>query len=139
MGRSGYTEDYDIDNWELIKWRGQIASTIRGKNGQAFLRELISSLDALPEKRLISDALVSDGAVCAIGSVGVYRGMQLETLDPEDYDTISGSFGITHQLVREIEWINDEGGPLGETSEQRWSRVRDWAVSCLKSVQETST
>lgn len=60
MSRSGYTEDCD-DNWQLIRWRGAVASAIRGKRGQAFLRELLAALDAMPEKRLIADALVFDG------------------------------------------------------------------------------
>lgn len=29
MSRSGYNDD--IDNWQMIKWRGQVASAVRGK------------------------------------------------------------------------------------------------------------
>ena len=38
MSRSGYSDD--LDNWDLIRWRGQVSSAIRGKRGQGFLREL---------------------------------------------------------------------------------------------------
>ena len=133
MNRSGYSDDGD--NWQLIKWRGQVASSIRGKRGQAFLRELVEALDAMPEKRLIADDLQSGDNVCAIGSVGVRRGIDMSKFDPDDYDGIAASFGITHQLVREIEWMNDDG-LWRATPERRWQFMRDWAVSQLKSEQE---
>ena len=123
MSRSGYSEDND-DNWEFIKWRGQVASTIRGKRGQAFLRELIDALDAMPEKRLIAGDLRRGDEVCALGAIGVKRGIDLEQLDPYDYDTLSNVFGVGHQLVQEIEWINDE---YGHAPEHRWQTVREWA------------
>ena len=113
-------------------WRGAVASSIRGKRGQAFLRELIEVLDAMPEKRLIANDLVKDGAVCAIGSVGVQRGVALEKLDPDYPEQIAEAFGIAAALVREIEWINDEGGLYAETPEIRWCRMRAWAAKMLK-------
>ena len=48
MSRSGYSDDID-DNWAHIMWRGRVASSIRGKRGQAMLRELLAALDAMPE------------------------------------------------------------------------------------------
>ena len=68
MSRSGYIDDFD-DQWSLICWRGAVKSAIRGKRGQSFLRELRDALDAMPIKKLISDDLVRDGEVCAIGAV----------------------------------------------------------------------
>jgi len=129
MSRSGYTDDMD-DRWAFICWRGQVESTIKGKRGQAFLRELIASLDAMPEKRLIANDLERDGNVCAIGSVGKARGVDMSVLDPHDYDTIAGTFGITHQLVREIEYMNDE--TYSATPEARWKEMRAWAASNLR-------
>jgi hypothetical protein len=130
MSRSGYVDDMD-DNWSLIKWRGQVASAIRGKRGQAFLRELIEALDAMPEKRLIATELQLGGEVCAIGSVGVRRGMDMSGLDPEDPDTIAATFGIAHQLVSEIEFMNDEAY-FGTSPEGRWQFMRAWAAENLK-------
>jgi hypothetical protein len=52
MGRAGYSED--CDGWALIRWRGAVTSAIRGKRGQAFLREMLDALDALPVKRIAS-------------------------------------------------------------------------------------
>lgn len=129
MSRSGYSYDCDGDNWGLIRWRGQVASAIRGKRGQQFLQELVEALDALPEKKLIANNLQDGANVCAIGSVGLRRGVDMTNIDPFDYDTLSGVFGVAHQLVREIEWMNDEA--FYGTPEERWSHMRDWAVSNL--------
>lgn len=142
MGRSGYTDDGD-DNWALIKWRGQVASAIRGRRGQSFLRELAEALDAMPEKRLIAHELqqsapafvppqFSRAEVCAIGSLGVARGIDMRELDPENYDAIADAFGVAHQLVREIEFENDEASWSAETPEQRWVRMREWVRGKLK-------
>lgn len=132
MSRCGYSDDHD--NWTQIMWRGQVASAIRGKRGQAFLRELIEALDAIPDKRLIAHELRKDGQVCALGSVGVKRGIELEELDPEDPETLANTFGIAHQLVQEIEYVNDECYLYYEkdTPENRWQRVRGWAAKNLR-------
>jgi hypothetical protein len=60
VSRSGYVDDM-CDEWALIRYRGAVASAIRGKRGQAFLREMLAALDAMPEKRLTAGALVFDG------------------------------------------------------------------------------
>ena len=60
MSRSGYV-DGDDDQWASIRYRGAVKSAIRGRRGQAFLREMLAALDAMPEKRLIAGDLVFDG------------------------------------------------------------------------------
>ena len=45
MSRSGYSDD-DEDG-RLAMWRGAVQSAIRGKRGQAALRELLTALDAM--------------------------------------------------------------------------------------------
>jgi hypothetical protein len=132
MNRAGYSDD--VWGLELGRWRGQVASAIRGKRGQAFLRELIEALDALPEKRLIAHDLQSGNNVCAIGSVGLKRGVDMTALDPDDPETIANTFGIAHQVVREIEYMNDEAY-WNDTPEHRWERMRAWAVANLKREQ----
>ena len=131
-GRCGYTDD--DDNGSFAMWRGQVASAIRGKRGQAFLRDLIAALDAMPEKELIAHELRKDGAVCALGCLGAARGVALEDIDPEDHETLSETFNIAHQLVQEVEWVNDESGGYWKTDTpaKRWQRVRDWAAQNLK-------
>ena len=127
MSRSGYVDD--CDEWALIRWRGAVASAIRGKRGQALLREMLVALDAMPEKELISDELIQDGDVCALGVVGIARGLDMAKVDPEEYEQVANLFGISEALVREIEAENDDGAFYGETPEQRWARMRKWVVS----------
>jgi hypothetical protein len=133
MSRCGYSEDGDTDEWATIRWRGQVTSAIRGKRGQAFLTELLGALDAMPEKRLIAGELEAGGEVCAIGSVGKKRGIDMSSLDIDNFGQIAETFGIAHQLVQEIEYMNDEGvGWYQVTPEQRWERVRKWVADQIR-------
>lgn len=144
MSRSGYTDDYDDEGTGGL-WRGAVASAIRGKRGQSFLRELLGALDAMPEKRLIADDLIREGAVCAIGSVGVARGIDMAKLDPDYPSDVAKAFGIAPALVQEMEFENDE--TLGWdaaaqrsvrfTPEQRWRHMRDWCETKLKATEPT--
>lgn len=131
MSRSGYS---DIeDNWAIIKYRGQVASAMRGKRGQAFLRDLAKAMDAMPKKALIAHELQNDGCVCAIGSVGQARGVDMSKLDPDDIETVAAKFDVAPQLAREVVYENDEGGGyVRETPEKRWSRMRDWVRRQIK-------
>jgi hypothetical protein len=130
VSRAGYDEDGD---WELLNlWRHAVDRSIDGKRGQAFLRELLVALDAMPEKRLAYYDLKSGDGVCALGCVGERRGVDLEKLDPEDWPGLSKTFGIAEAMIREIEWINDEDGPPRETDEGRWKRVRAWAARHIR-------
>jgi hypothetical protein len=113
-------------------WRGQVASAIRGKRGQTLLRELLEALDAMPEKRLIAHALKKDGEVCALGSLGIKRKIELDTLHPENYDALADTFGVAHQLIQEIEFMNDEAATWKETPEHRWQRMRNWVSANLQ-------
>jgi hypothetical protein len=131
MSRSGYSDG--CDGWDLIRWRGAVNSAIKGKRGQAFLLELLAALDALPEKRLTSGVLEEHGEVCAIGSVGLMRGIDMGKLDVENSEQIAGAFGIAPALVKEIEFINDDDFSYrdDETPEKRFGRVRNWVVARL--------
>lgn len=108
MSRSGYSDD--CDGWALIRWRGAVESAIRGKRGQQLLREIAAALDAMPEKELAAESLVTaDGEVCALGAVGRVRGIDLAALDPEDPYQVAEAFGVAPALVKEIVYLNDEG------------------------------
>jgi hypothetical protein len=134
MSRSGYSDDHDSE-WGLICWRGAVASAINGKRGQAFLREMLAAFDALPEKRLIKDALVDEaGAVCAIGAVAAARGLDVSGVDPEDYYAVAKTFDVARALAQEIEYVNDEDLPYwaDEMPEQRYDRVRRWVESQIR-------
>lgn len=150
MSRSGYTEDGE-DTWDYIRWRGAVNSAIKGQRGQAFLRELLAALDAMPEKSLAPGALESDGEFCALGVIGHARGLDLSSIDTENWPQLSRAFNIAESMAREIMWENDDSvdswdyveihGPLRpreyRRSERvwnafaglrRWRRMREWVA-----------
>lgn len=128
MSRSGYSEDC----WgpEYICWRGAVASAIRGKRGQSFLEEMLHAMAALPEHKLIGGYLQHEGEVCAIGSVGRARGIDMTGIDPEDREEVAMVFGIAPALAAEIVYMNDEAS-YSETPEERFRRMRHWIETCL--------
>ncbi|MGX9980652.1 hypothetical protein [Methylobacterium fujisawaense] len=138
MSRSGYVDDYDQDDqWGHIRYRGMIASATRGKRGQAFFRDLLAALDAMPAKRLIRNDLIREDStgyenVCTLGALGRARRIDMTNLDPDDAETVAGKFDIATPLAREVVWENDEAGPWRETPEARWLRVRTWVASQIK-------
>jgi hypothetical protein len=154
MSRAGYSDDCD-DPLAEGRWRAAVRSAMRGKRGQAFLREALAALDAMPDKRLVREHLVVTGwqpwwdgdeiivggdvltdrrgvelpmgSVCLLGAVGQARGMpDIADLDPDDMETVAPAFGIADAMAREIVYWNDEGGDRNETPEQRWTRMRAW-------------
>ena len=130
MSRDGYI---DSDNeWEILRWRGQVLGAIRGQRGQAFLKDLIAALDALPTKRLIAEDLVAPGGgeFCALGAVCQARGISPWSIDPDDYDGLSVSLNIPAPLAREVMFENDEWSAT--SPEDRWQHMRSWAVHNLK-------
>lgn len=130
MSRSGYSDD--CDGWALICWRGAVTSAIRGKRGQAFLLEMAAALDAMPEKSLIREELEKGGEVCALGSIGKARGLDMSLIDPDEREDVAKSFGIPLALACEIMNENDEGTWRHETTQERWQRVRRWIDTNLR-------
>jgi hypothetical protein len=132
MNRSGYIEDLASDDVLAFgRWRAQVKNAIRGKRGQAFLRELAQIMDATPpeQRRLIANELINErGECCTIGLVCRSRGVDVSRVDIEDTRAVGEAVGIAFQLVAEIEFENDEGAlfPRNETSEDRWVRMRAW-------------
>lgn len=134
MSRSGYVYD-DCDQWATIKWRGQVASATRGKRGQQMLKDLLVALDALDVKRLTRNELATPYGVCALGALGMHKGLEMADVDPEDTQAVGELFNISPALAAEVVYLNDEwrwvgGGP--ETPEHRWQRMRDWVVSQIR-------
>jgi hypothetical protein len=130
MSRSGYSDD--LDEWAVIRWRGAVASAIRGKRGQAFLREMAAAMDAMPDKHLIGYDIADEyGSLCAIGSVARARGrIDIFAIDPTDRETIANVFDISPALVAEIAYENDEMW-YSETPAHRWQRMRKWIDASL--------
>jgi hypothetical protein len=150
MSRSGYIDDID-DDLAAGRWRAQVKNAIRGKRGQAFLRELAAAMDAMPVKELIAEELVNDeGQCCTIGVICKARGIDVTKIDYEEPEQVAAAVGIAHQMAAEIEYYNDECGdrfvqvaiekPPGapkwhpefrwdrveETPAERWQRMRKW-------------
>lgn len=127
MSRSNYSED--CGGWELIRWRGAVASALRGARGQAFLRELAAALDAMENKRLIREDLEYSGEVCALGALGRARGLDMSKIDSEYREQVASSFGIAEALAAEVMYINDDF--LGErhSPESRFQAMRQWVAS----------
>jgi hypothetical protein len=112
MSRSGYTDDID-DTWRHIMWRGRVASSIRGKRGQALLRDLLAALDAMPDKKLYPNSFsTASGEYCTLGVLGAARGTKMDDLgDAEegcDERLVAERFGVAAPLVQEIMYMNDE-------------------------------
>ncbi len=132
MSRSGYSDD--CSGWDLIKWRGAVESAIRGKRGQYFLKDLLLSLDNLSNKRLIYGELEQDGEVCALGAVGIKRGLNMSNIDPYDREGAANIFDIAPVMIAEIMYVNDDaaGYYVEEAPERRWERIRKWVVGNIR-------
>lgn len=128
MSRSGYVDLTEFEPWSGIRYRGAVKSAMRGRRGQALLRELLDALDAMPNRRLIKKELESDGEVCGLASLGIARGIDMSDMDPNNPEEVANAFGIATSMAREIVYINDED-ELDETPEERWTRFRTWVAT----------
>lgn len=135
MSRSGYSDD--CENMEL--YRAAVERAIKGKRGQAFLRELADALDALQEKVLISGELItSDGLCCTMGAICKARSLDVSKIDYEDPDTVGSQLGIARSMAAEIAFMNDEWESPSEEPAGRWQRMRRWvAENLLPTLPET--
>jgi hypothetical protein len=93
---------------------------------------MAAALDAMPEKRPITDSLQKDGDVCALGAVGKVRGIEMSKIDPEDRDAVADAFDIAPALAQEIAYQNDEYLGEDQTPEQLWKSMRKWVGSQIK-------
>ncbi len=119
MSRSGYSDDCE----NIGLWRGAVKRATQGYHGQHLLKKLLTALDAMPVKRLITDAIRDEsGEVCALGA-----------LDPNvkvyEAEELAHHFHIARALAAQIVYMNDEWCSWrlrDETPEQRWTRMREW-------------
>jgi hypothetical protein len=65
--------DDDCDPLGEGRYLNNARRSLRGRKGQAVLREVRAALLAMPEKRLIAGDLLKDGEVCAIGAWARFR------------------------------------------------------------------
>jgi hypothetical protein len=153
MSRSGY-DDCDCDNQSLYLYRANVDRAFDGKRGQAFLKEMLAAMDAMPEKRLISFGFeIAEprypgeriGDVCALGTVSKSRGIKMPDVDPEDTDYAIGEIaskrlGIAECMAREIMYMNDEfhNHRKTETPEERFARMRNWVEKQIRKAEGQS-
>ena len=136
MSRSGYSDDID-DVLSYGQWRGQVASAIRGKRGQAILKELLCALDEMPDKKLYAGNFKTEsGEFCTLGVLGHKRSIDMTDLGNDDYGCnqreVGTRFNIAYQLASEIMFMNDEGCRYQATPEQRWQDMREWILENIK-------
>ena len=140
MSRHGYIDDDWDDSPEAIlasgRWVACVKSAMRGKRGQAFLRELAAAMDAMPVKALIAHELINErGECCTIGVVCKARGIDVSKVDYECPEQVGAAVGIARQMAAEIEYENDDGfwdrDIKSESPEARWQRMRKWVESKL--------
>lgn len=129
MSRSGYTDDCE----HLDLYRATVERSLKGRRGQAFLRELAEALDAMPEKVLIAGELVDEtGDCCAIGAVCLSRGVNHRAINCFDPVSVASAMGISRAMASEIQYMNDEWASIDETPEERWTRIRKWVDELLE-------
>jgi hypothetical protein len=134
-------------------WQRAALNAIRGRRGQAFLRELKEALLALPEPRLIEGAVWREGEVCALGALALRRldqgqpircyghtmtsRAELEEIGPDLEDELGSmelgmGMGMKQTMAWAIAYENDEGNPWpDETPEARYRRVLRWVEGNL--------
>lgn len=152
MSRFSEYDDYEESfNNEAALYAANTRRALKGKRGQAFLKEMEAALVALPEKRLIEGAVCVEGQVCAIGALALKRQMDagkdikaaLDWLEEEAPPQEEGNaeetanfalhhLGVMERLAFKMAHINDDGG-YKETPEQRYERVLKWIRSKIGS------
>lgn len=121
MSRSSYSDDYGDDYpGQLELFRANVARSMRGKAGQARLRELREALRALPVKELHAETF-ADGTpeapkVCALGAWALAKAGSVEgakamvPADADDHDTFTAlkGHGWPSLVVFDAIYMNDE-------------------------------
>ncbi len=126
MSRIGYMEDDDYPV-QFDLWQANCQRSLKGKQGQAELRQLRDALLALPDKRLILGLLINpEGEVCAVGAYARHKGLDLEKFDPEEETDV---VGITAGMPRLVAWkvveMNDKRFDY-LTPEMRYTKMLEW-------------
>lgn len=138
MSRSGYVETLSMS--QLALYRGTVERSIRGKRGQALLRDLRAAMEAMPEgeRRLAACTFESEtGDICPLTCVARRRGIDMsewanrrdEDLDEADRENLGEMLDISPQMAAEVMFMNDEAS--GHSPEARWSSMHAWVLDNL--------
>lgn len=151
---SRYCNDSDSEypsHW----WQTDLERALTSGRGQRILREIETALRAMPERRLISDAIVEwdedeqAGAVCAVGAYAAFKQVQAgkswadsfamlaerHSGDADEWQTewLGRSVGLARTVAWYLGWLNDERfGHL--KPRQRWRAMLRWVRSEIKPV-----
>ena len=110
MSRSGYTDECN-DPLAYGGYRQAVHNALRGKRGQALLRDLAAALDAMTDKRLHPGSFATpEGEFCALGALAHQRGIKVDDLGNEedcDSEQVADRFGIAKAMAAEIMDMND--------------------------------
>ena len=145
---SRFWEDESDDPLDYARYEAAKRSTLRGRRGQAFLRELVAALDALPRPELSEGALGDrrTGCVCALGAIALAQGDSFDDLAKDNgnwsLDETAERYSISPTLANEIISANDDwrDGNAVNVRRSRWRHVRAWAVHHLiEPAQPTPT
>jgi len=134
--------DEDFPNQAAL-YEANTERALKGKRGQAFLREMEAALLALPRKRLIEGNICMGGEVCAIGALALKRlvdgGKSLEAAlawleeraphnsdAHETADFAERHFKVLERFSFKMAYVNDEHGYTNDTPEQRYDTVLGW-------------
>lgn len=109
--------------------------TLHGKRGQAFLREILKALNAMPKKELIDWYLEQPEGVSALGCVGKVRGLDMSNIVFRNYDILAEVFEIPAPLIAKVMYENDKEDV---TYEDRWLRMRAWLKSQIVEKDEVT-
>lgn len=154
MSRFDDCYDEDFPNQAAL-YHANTERALKGKRGQAFLKELEAALLMLPEKVLIEGSICREGAVCANGALALKRkvdaGMQipealkwLEENKPDDDfnggdagqtgDFMEKHFGILSRLAVHTAFVNDEHRQTDHSDHGRYEKVLSWVRSQILPV-----
>jgi hypothetical protein len=115
--RINYSDEEDFSG-QFGLWQANCDRSLRGKKGVAVLRELEAALVALPQKRLIDQAVAKHGDVCAVGALMadrlVKRGKSrhealAELAESNEGDTaaLAEADGVPHLVAWKLVAMND--------------------------------
>jgi len=140
--RINYSDEEDFPNQAFL-WEANYERSLKGRKGQSALRDIEQALLALPEKKLIADALQDDdGQVCAIGALAKHKGVSMPPpleIDSEfeDYKVIDQmvelgrSLGVPKLVAIAVIHENDNDWNV-PTPEARYRRVLTWVQRQLR-------
>lgn len=145
-----YAEDEDFAGQAAL-WEANLTRSLAGRRGQQSLRELEAALLALPEKRLVADALETDAGVCAIGALAKFKQYDGDMALPEVLDEyeeykvqdamlkVAKELGLPKLVATAVIAENDDSYPPNMTPERRYERVLSWVRSHTQSHEQVSS